>query len=233
MRKIIPFMILGLITLLTATGLQSQEKRWKLVTDKNGVQVFTRPVPGSDFDEFMGVTVMNARIEELAELLRDIPAVPRWMHNCKEAKILKRITDNEMILYNVTDVPWPLDDRYVIVRSTAEKNFQKGRVIVHLDHLADYPYRAPAGYVRMRSLKAKFIMDFIDRERTKVTYTVKAVPGGSLPASLANIASKELPYRTLLKMKKFVKRDKYVLAGKKSKDRSDIENYLNGRHLRK
>ena len=47
------------------------ESGWKRVKNSNGIQVYTRSVAGSDLDEFKGITVVDARIEVIGEVIRD------------------------------------------------------------------------------------------------------------------------------------------------------------------
>jgi len=56
---------------------------WKLAIQKDGIEVSTRPVKGSDFDEFMGTADIDASIDVVYAVFKDIPAATQWMADCK------------------------------------------------------------------------------------------------------------------------------------------------------
>jgi len=66
----------------------------------------------------------------------------------------------------------------------------------------------------MPEISGKWVLTPINRDHTRAVYTVKSNPGGSLPKSLANLKSKDIPYNTLMGLKMMVKKDKYKKADK-------------------
>ncbi len=191
------------------------ESGWKRVKNSNGIQVYTRSVAGSDLDEFKGITVVDARIEVIGEVIRDVPAQSQWMADCLEGRIIKKFSDNDMLVYNVTDVPWPLDDRDVLVRSRGKIDMAKGVVDVVFTSVTDASVPPKKGRVRMKDFYGRWLLERVDTEKTRVTYIIKANPGGSIPASVANLSSKKIPYETLKNLKKMAKKQKYVNMAKK------------------
>ena len=89
-NKATQFMISGIILLLCCQA-WAAENNWKLTLRKNGVAVYTRPAKDSVFDEFKGVVVINANIDVLEMVLRDIPAFPLWMSGCKASPVIEEI----------------------------------------------------------------------------------------------------------------------------------------------
>jgi hypothetical protein len=187
---------------------------WKLAIQKDGIEVSTRPVKGSDFDEFMGSTDIAASIDVVVAVLKDIPAATQWMADCKENREIRKIDDRTSVQFNVTKAPWPVSDREALCIVTEKKDEKTGTITFEFHETNDPPVPVGKGNVRMPEISGQWILTPVNQDHTKVIYTVKSNPGGSLPKALANMKSKDIPYNTLMGMKMMVKKDKYKKAAK-------------------
>ena len=199
---------------------------WKLVINKNGIKVYTRPVVGSDLDEFKGITVVNASIDVIGEVLKDVPAQPEWMGDCIVARVVKRLAGDDVIVYNVTNAPWPVSDRDVIVKSKTVLEYKSGRVIIYMKAVKIPLVPIRKDRIRMTELTGNWILHYISRNKTSVLYQVRTNPAGSIPAVIANLTSKNIPFKTLTGMKKIVKKKKYIDRAAKAKGVTEIERFL-------
>jgi hypothetical protein len=210
--KRIPFhatlltMILG--TLL-APAAASPESGWKLALQKDGIEVSTRAVPGSDLDEFIGTTVIDAPVNVIEAVIDDVPAAPQWMADCREARTIREIDENSSVVLNVTKTPWPVYDRETLLISTKQRNAKAGTVIFEFHSINDPAIPVGKTNVRIPAIDGRWVLIPVDEEHTKVAYTVKSNPGGSIPKFIAKQRSRDIPYKTLLGLKKMVKKDKY------------------------
>jgi hypothetical protein len=205
------------------------QSQWSLVRDGDGIRVFTRDVAGSDMDEFKAVTVLPARIEVVSEIMRDGTAYVKWMADCIEARIVSSAGPDTLFIYHATNAPWPVTDRDVVVKTRVERDYSRGVFTAHLDSVDNGLVPRRPDRVRMTKLKGRFDLRVIDRERTEVTYTVLADPAGSIPASVTNYFARNNPYTTLRGLGRMVKLEKYIEAGKKSRDLPAVENYFRDR----
>ena len=209
--------LIGVITvflLFFAANLGAQEE-WRLVKNSNGIRVFTRPLANSSLDEFKGAAVINASLEVVAELIRDVDAQPEWMADCIEARIVKKFTEEDMLVYNVTRAPWPVSNRDVVVRSSGKIDTKSGRVSVTFKAVNEPSVPHKSGHVRITDLLGQWHLKKAGDDKTGVVFIIRANPGGSIPASIANMTSKNIPYRTLMNMKKMVQKEKYRELAKK------------------
>lgn len=202
------------------------EPAWEQVDDKDGIRVYTRPIPGVDFNEFKGVTVIHARIEVLGMVLRDIPQYPDWFADCKEAQVVERFDDNNVVLHFVQDAPWPVSDRDVVLKVNTDVDYTKGRAVIKMASVDDPRVKPKPDRVRMRSMTGSFVLEYLAREKTRVTYVIRADPSGTLPGALANTASRAYPYETLRGMRRMARRQKYVDLADASQDKQIIERLL-------
>lgn len=190
------------------------ENNWNLIKDKKGIQIYSRPNPGSQIKEFMGTTVMNVGIEVVLGLLRDPGDQPKWMDRCAEGRMVKKFNEFEFIIYNVTDLPWPMSDRDVVIRQSTRVD-KKGRVITKFSSTPDDATWVPRSEetVRMMNLKGSWTLESLDINITKVTYVIKTDIGGSIPKWMANYASRFIPFNTLASIKELVKLPEYIEKG--------------------
>jgi hypothetical protein len=212
-KKVIKYSVVLLALCIGATILFAQGS-WKQVKDSDGIKVFTRPVEGSDMDEFMGVTTIDVPYGVVGEVLRDIPAQTEWMADCMASKLLKTIAENDLVVYNATKTPWPVSNRDVVLKTSTSIDLKKGVVNVNFKAVNDAEFPAKDGFVRMPDLTGKWKLERLEPSKTKVTYNIKANPGGSIPSSIANMTSKNLPFKTLKNLKKMVTKEKYVESAK-------------------
>ncbi|MBP7584450.1 MAG: START domain-containing protein [Spirochaetes bacterium] len=211
---------------LVATALLDAQSAWRLVRDESGIRVFTRDVADSDMDEFKAVTVINARIEVISEIFRDGPGYVKWMADCIEARIVKSIGRDTLIIYHATNAPWPVNDRDVVVKSRVVRDYSRGSFTAYLESFDTDLVPRRSDRVRMTKLTASFELAVVDREHTRVTYTVLADPAGSIPASVTNFFAKNNPHTTLKGLGRMAKLERYIEAGRKSADLPEVEKYF-------
>jgi hypothetical protein len=88
--------ILAVVALLAAmfpSPAWAADQEWSLDKDKDGIEVYTRPVEGSGIKEFKGVADVDADIENILSLLRDSDRFKTWFPNTSESKLLFRDGD--------------------------------------------------------------------------------------------------------------------------------------------
>ena len=197
---------------------------WKEVKNHSGIKVYTRNVPGSDIDEFKGVGVVDARLEVLASILRDVSASQYWMANTEHAEEIKKLEGEGMIVLNITRLPWPLKLREALVRITVRMDYSKGYANIDMQGINDPDLKPVSGnYVRMRYVHASVILEYIDREHTRVTYTARIDPGGNIPVNIANLFVVKIPFDSISSLRGLAAQEKFITAGRNSKDRVIID----------
>jgi hypothetical protein len=187
---------------------------WKLAIQKDGIDVSTRPVKGSDLDEFMGSADIDASIDVVYAVLIDVSAATQWMADCKENREIRKIDEHTSVQFNVTKAPWPVSNREALCIITEKRDEKTGKITFEFHEMNDPSVPVGKGNVRMPEISGQWVLTPINRDHTNVIYTVKSNPGGSLPKALANMKSKDIPYNTLMGLKMMVKKDKYKKAAK-------------------
>src|SRR5210317_1530153 len=103
--------ILFLALTLLWSSVSSSQDDWKLKQDKDGIQIYSRENPLSDFDEFLATTQLNQSIHAFIAVLKDIPAIPDWMHSVKSSRLIELRGDTVQIYYTEAKAPFPLKNR--------------------------------------------------------------------------------------------------------------------------
>ena len=211
-RRIIGFHITLLtiiIGIISTPVVALSESEWTPVLQRDDIEVFTRAVSGSDLDEFLGTMIIDSPVNVIEAVIDDVPAAPQWMADCREARTIRRIDENSSVVLNVTKTPWPVWDRETLVLSTKRRDVKMGTVMFRFHSIHDPTVPVGKKNVRIPAVDGQWILSPLDKKRTKVTYTVKSNPGGSIPKFIAAQRSKDIPYKTLLGLKKMVKKEKY------------------------
>lgn len=73
-----------IISTATLTKLFAQDN-WKLSVNKEGMRIYTRPVPNSKINAVKVECTMNAKPEQLVAVIMDIPRSDEWVYHGKDA----------------------------------------------------------------------------------------------------------------------------------------------------
>jgi hypothetical protein len=213
----------ALLLLVVATTSFAQDKyQWKLEDTDDGCQIYTSPVEGKAYVAAKTVCTVNAKIEVIGMVIRDIANFPEWMDDCKETKILKVVDDEKdvFIFWLRQHIPL-LTDRDVILKS--DNLIKPGLAVIKTTGTNEIPYDVDKGYVRMPSFSSEYTLEWIDREHTKVTFMIDPDLGKGLPKGISNSTIKKNPFKSIKGLKKMVKLDKYIEAAKTSKYAKIVE----------
>jgi len=200
----------SLLTLLILFGiihsLKAEESisPWDLVKNEEGIQVYTRTLANSDYKEFKGVMSLEAKLDTLLKFINNAEHCPDWQYKC-----LKMLTLSDGYLYKLSDLPWPLSDRYTVMRSQGHfdqeqnnytlslKNIPRNQLPQHI--LQQLP--AELGTVQMRTSDGYWHFQLNHTAAILITHQMHGDPAGSLPANLANLGVTNAAYVTLSKLR--------------------------------
>lgn len=209
MKSRIKTLFIIIAVLFTAAALTAAADEWKLILNKKGIKVYTRPAEGCPLDQFMGVAVIDAPLETCAMVLRDADNQVKWMGDCLKSHTLKKISNDHFIVYNVLHATWPLSNRDLQIDTVFIDDFAKGIVTVKMKAHIEPIQPVSKKYVRITDMKATCIMKRIEGNKTRVTYINRVNPMAPVPSGIANMIVKKNPYKTLLGLRKMARLPKY------------------------
>ncbi len=197
-----------------ALGQAPDKYRWQLEDTIDGCQLSASKVAGKDYVAAKSTCVFPANIEVVGAVLRDIESYPEWMEDCTQTKMLKVIDrDREMYIFWFRQHIPVFTDRDMVLKSELAVN-EAARRVVQAALTADVAYDSGKGYIRMPSFSGEWLLEKIDEGQTHVTYRIDPDLGPGLPVGIANSTIKEIPFKSIRRMMKRVKLQKYLDRGK-------------------
>ncbi|MBA3971744.1 MAG: START domain-containing protein [Bacteroidetes bacterium] len=205
------FLLVFSFLVLSFSPAQAETEPWQLQKLDKGISVYTQFAKGSDYKELKAVCQIKTSLSSIIALSNDVESYPKWSYKCENSRIIKEISDQELIRYQSVTVPWPVDKRDMVVKAHSYQDPKTGVVHQKVTCMAE---AAPAvnGYVRVKELRAMWTITPLKNGMVEVEYLLLVDPGGSVPAWVVNLAVVDGPYETALKMKEFVMKEKYQSA---------------------
>lgn len=186
----------------TAEAAEANAAEWKLRKQEDGIDVYTRPFPGSAIAEFKGEGAVDQNVEEIVGLLRDSNRFKEWFPNTPESKLLKRDGDVSY-QYSVMATPWPIQDRDNIFRSTTTRDASTGEVEIAVR--ADPEFQPEHdGRHRVRQAQGSWRLVPEGPSRTKVVFTMHLEPGGGIPDWMVNARVVATPFEALQNLRRIL-----------------------------
>ncbi len=201
--------------------------KWELIASDDGIDTYRMTHPGTDVCTFKGVGFVDAKMEVVGEVIRDIPAYPEWMAKCKHARVLKHIDRNTKVFYNIINAPFPYKDRDMVVDNQTIYDLENGVADISFGVAKDYSFPEDRRYFRLTEITGKYYIEYFGRNKTRVTYLHRAHPGGNIPVLIANrIEISRYPAINIKGIREMAKKEKYIKAGRQSPEYDLIEKMI-------
>lgn len=182
---------------------------WKKIGDEEGVEYFSKEIPGTNIIAFRGVTLMDASASKISAVLLDSPRKKEWVDRVVEAYTIKHLNEWETLEYNHTKGVFIVSDRDFVFKARVAFDVPAKRVSFHLrsTEAAEMPDRQKAdGIVRGILADSHYVLTEIAPGKTRVEVDILADPKGAVPVFVANLFQKSWPKRTLNGIRKETQR---------------------------
>ena len=173
---------------------------WTLKKDKNGIKVFARKNKGFKFNELKVETLFDGKISQLAAVILDVNNQKNWVYKTIKSDVVKEINAADLFYYTEIEVPWPFDNRDMVVHMTIEQNPQNKVTTIIAKNIDDY-LPARKNKVRVKYSNALWTITPVSNSQIKVKYTIQIDPGDGVPAWLLNLFSTSGPYESFKNLK--------------------------------
>ncbi|PIK16260.1 MAG: hypothetical protein CES88_05855 [Halobacteriovorax sp. JY17] len=203
LRTIILKVLLLLVFLISTTSLASNDfteffnpSGWDKVYTKKGVVVYSQKAKDSKIVGFKAEAILEAPLENILSLLRDVEGTIRWAPNMTEKRTIKEFNDLKATTYSNNDLPWPAADRDMILMNELRLDEKNKFLVVDTYSVEDKNYPPVKDIVRAEMSYGT--LEFRRHgEFSSVRMTLLVDPKGSLPIWLVNMLQKKLPYQFL------------------------------------
>ncbi|MCF0041114.1 START domain-containing protein [Dyadobacter fanqingshengii] len=187
------------------------QRDWKLVTESEGIRVFSQSVPGSRINALRVECEVKASAGELVAMLLDVKAAEAWVFHTKSCDLLKKVSPSELYYYSEVSMPWPLSNRDFVAHIRVSQD--KLTKIVTVDAPAVPGFVAhKEGIVRISHSKGIWIIKPLSKDKINIVYTLQVDPGGDIPAWVVNTFSAQGPLHSFRKMKQELQAGEYKNA---------------------
>jgi hypothetical protein len=187
------------LILLVTVPLSDSE--WKLKKEKEGIEIYTRSIKGSSFDEFRGITTIeNSSLEEVLAVILDVKNYESLFPDCMNPKVLKQDGKYYDIHHIQVKAPWPVKNRDTVYEQKAVVDENGKHAMISLKPLPDFIIE-DKDFVRIREGSGFWELKEDESKNVKVIYQFHGEPGGDIPAWLANSFVVSQPFQTLKNLK--------------------------------
>jgi hypothetical protein len=177
---------------------------WKLEKQKNGISVFTKNIQSSKFKEIKVDAVLSGKLTKMDSIIRDVKNHKQWIYHTKNAYPVKYISNNEIIYYEETAIPWPFKNRDVVIDMKLYMDTIRHTLTIS-SYNVDHVLPANADIVRVPFLSLDWDIKELDKNQLHIQYYFIADPGGSLSPWLANFFAVTGPYDTFSNLANLLK----------------------------
>lgn len=184
-----------LIAFLPVSHPVQAQNNWKLTKSKNGINVYTSPVPNSSFKMVKVECTLTGSFTKLIGLLQDVSGFEHWIYNNKQSKLIKKFSANDFVYYSETSMPIPFANRDVVIRLQIKTDSLPRFLTIQGSSQDNYLPEIP-GRERITHYKASWKVTMPSPNSIQIYYLMEVDPGGSLPAWLANSFADKGPFHT-------------------------------------
>jgi len=181
-------------------------------TELNPVTFRTVKIDSLPFQKIIATTTVKTSLSACVNLMFDVDAFPKWLHNCREARLLKKASQTSayyMFIYK----SFMQADRYIIADASLQQNAETGIVEFWAQDTQDEPNLT--NYKIADAVQAEFF-DALWRftpvnGSIKIDYELYVDPGG-IPKILAAFVEsyvKSVTRKSLLNLQMIIQDEKY------------------------
>jgi hypothetical protein len=188
-----------IVFLFFSVSLFAQNK-WVFKKEKDGIKIFTRHSETSAFNDIQVDMDLPGTVDQLASILWDVAKYTEWAYATKTCRLIKKISETELMYYAEFEVPWPLSNRDLyadvkLIKDSAAHSMQVVSVGIR-DFLPDNN-----GIVRVAKSKGNWIISTLPGKAIHLNYVLEVQPGGAVPAWIINLFSTKGPLESFVNLK--------------------------------
>lgn len=191
---------------LALAGAAPPARAWDKLQEaeqREGISAWVQRTDEAPVKAFRGVTEVHQTVPAVLALIADIPALPAWVFQVKQAEYAGG-TPGDRTYLRFRGI-WPASDRDVVLKTTVSQDDDE--VVVESRQVDGQPEQA--GHVRIPYLRNTFRLKPLKEGWTRVQFDTVVDPGGMVPSWLANIIATRAPVVTLEGMQREVGKPPY------------------------
>jgi hypothetical protein len=194
------------VALPGASWADGARSAWERIRTEDGIVVSRKEVPGSPFVAFRGEGDVDAPLLAVANVLVDVPHEKEWIDSVVDAKILRRVSDTEYVVYSHLGTPVTMSDREFVADVALKLDPPRKAMSIEMRSTTD-PSAPHTSFVRAELEDSVFALTSIEHgTKTHVVAEIHCDPKGSIAAWIVNLFQKSWGYNTIASLRRQVRR---------------------------
>lgn len=190
--------------LLVAVTECAAQKDCDLKLEKDSIKVFTCNQENSKFKSIRVNFELHSSLPQLAAMMLDIDHLGDWQYRTLSAKVLKRVSEKQVIYYTEVAAPVFTSNRDFVIQLNVRQDPGTRVLTFDLVSIPDYlPHKE--GVVRVPFSKARLTVKPLSASRLSAEYYIEIDVGGAVPAWLVNLVAPKAPYETFKALRARIK----------------------------
>ncbi len=181
--------------LLLALTVLAAEPSWTLEGTHDGIEVFSREVPGSKFSEFQARAEVAASADKLCDAVFDWASIGKSSPEVKERTLLENHGDTRIVHDHLEA---PVVSNRAVTFEIKKSHTPSGLCTITSQVQNAKSPKLPEGFVRIDTMRTSWEFEPAGGT-TRVTFTLFVDPAGSIPAFLIFRAQKNGTVDTMKK----------------------------------
>lgn len=196
-RKQIVFCGYILFAFLYASPQEPSAVAWQLVKDKDAIKVYTAEAASGSLKYIKVEADLNGTIKNFNAVIRDVPNQTRWVYKTKRSYIIRANSENDLLYYNETTLPWPMSNRDAAIHmKIMEDTLHHELFVTTVGEAAAIPETDKL--VRVPRFLGNWSVRNAGAGKIHVHYFLYIDPGGTIPAWVINLFITKGPYETFI-----------------------------------
>lgn len=200
---VFPALLLALVGVALAEEGESFRADWEPQRDKDGIAILTGPVAGSPFKAVRSVMTLEAPVAQLVAIIRDTAGCSDLSKLCKKAYEHEVVSETELFVYNLNDLPWPVADRDALTHVRWSMAPDSGVVTMVARVVGDI-LPANKRVVRLTYGETRWILTPKENGQIEVVSESHIDPEGRVPAWITNRLLLDEPFKTMQNLRSVV-----------------------------
>jgi len=175
---------------ITPDDIPSNEN-WAFVGEEEGIKTYRAKIENSNLYAFQGMGIVNASAPSIMTVLRNVEQSSKWSPMLDEKITLEEESDLLAYTYQHHNLPWPVNNRYLILKNKLWLS-KKNKALIVIMHSANHDYKKAEG-IRMHMGFGLVLLRPVDSNRSYMEVKIHLDPKGYIPDWLVNIIQKQWP----------------------------------------
>lgn len=203
------FSAIGIVLIFVFGTVRAQD--WKLLSDKDRIQSYTKPITGSKIHAVKVSAEFAATPAQFVSVILDVAAYDGWIYNSRSSRLLKQVSASEFYYYGEVIFPWPTQNRDFVSHVNITQDAVSKMVHIRAENVQGMvPEKAKI--VRINHSLGHWMITGLAEGKIRVTYELETDPGGDLPAWLINSFSSKGLVETFKNLRRHITRSAYAAA---------------------